>query len=410
MKFWSVARRDLKIHFTDFGAIFMSFILPVVIITIASYALSEFITGQSAGSPTVPVVVLDSSDTADRILEGLRASEGLFLEETYREGEETRVVDEAYARAMIEEGYRAAAIVIPEGFGDAVAGPGQGELVVLQNPGELVSPRLVRAVLLDLANRISALALAVDVTVAQVMEMTAGYADSRRVVREAKGRAEALWEEPAVTVRTEDIVPVQAPNFDPFKQYIPGLAVMFVLFNILGGGQSIFKDKAQGTLRRLLLAPVNKASILAGKLVPYFIVALSQLFLFFGFGHLVFGMDLGASIPGLVLLGVVLALTATSLCMLMASIATSENQLSSLSILVILVMSSLGGSWWPLEIVPDFMKTLAHVCTINAWALDGFKDLLWYGRGVRAILPECGVLLGMSVLFYGVGVMVFRFE
>lgn len=40
-------------------------------------------------------------------------------------------------------------------------------------------------------------------------------------------------------------------------------------------------------------------------------------------------------------------------------------------------MSSLGGSWWPLEIVPDFMRTLAHMLTINAWAMDALRS--FYG-------------------------------
>jgi ABC-2 type transport system permease protein len=109
-------------------------------------------------------------------------------------------------------------------------------------------------------------------------------------------------------------------------------------------------------------------------------------------------------------MAVAVAMAATSLSILMAAFVKTEAQLSGASLLVVLAMSSLGGSWWPLEIVPDFMRTLAHIVTINAWAMDGFKDVIWYGRGVSDILPEAGVLLLISSLAFGVGLTRFRFD
>ena len=94
----------------------------------------------------------------------------------------------------------------------------------------------------------------------------------------------------------------------------------------------------------------------------------------------------------------------------MATFVKTESQLSGVSLLVVLAMSSLGGSWWPLEIVPDFMKTLAHVITINAWAMDAFKDLLWYGGGIPDVLPEVGVLVLISLVVFALGLARFKFH
>jgi ABC-2 type transport system permease protein len=163
-----------------------------------------------------------------------------------------------------------------------------------------------------------------------------------------------------------------------------------------------------GTFRRLLMAPVTRTSILIGKLLPTFITVLLQMTVFFAFGHLVFGMELGQSLGGLALVGTAVALAATSMSILMATFVKTESQLSGVSLLVVLAMSSLGGSWWPLEIVPDFMRDLAHLITINAWAMDGFKDILWYGRGVVDVLPEVGVLALFSLVTFGVGLTRFK--
>jgi ABC-2 type transport system permease protein len=119
-------------------------------------------------------------------------------------------------------------------------------------------------------------------------------------------------------------------------------------------------------------------------------------------------MELGPSLAGLALVGAAVAMAATSLSILMAAFVKTEAQLSGVSLLVVLAMSSLGGSWWPLEIVPDFMRTLAHLITINAWAMDGFKDILWYGRGVVDVLPEVGVLVLFSLVTFSVGLVRFK--
>ena len=46
----------------------------------------------------------------------------------------------------------------------------------------------------------------------------------------------------------------------------------------------------------------------------------------------------------------------------------------------------------------------------TTWAMQGLLDLLLRGAGVVDILPEAGVLIGFAVLFFGIGVMRFRYE
>ncbi len=80
-----------------------------------------------------------------------------------------------------------------------------------------------------------------------------------------------------------------------------------------------------------------------------------------------------------------------------------------MSTMLVLTMSALGGSWWPLNIQPPFMQDLAHF-TITAWAMDGFYNLLYFDTGVSEIMKEVGVLLLMSVVFFGIATSRFKFE
>ncbi|MHB8142860.1 MAG: ABC transporter permease [Thermoleophilia bacterium] len=85
------------------------------------------------------------------------------------------------------------------------------------------------------------------------------------------------------------------------------------------------------------------------------------------------------------------------------------GQASAIGILTILLMSALGGSWWPLDIVPDFMQKLGHI-TINAWALDGIRGLILHGEGFSDILPQAGVLFIYGSVCFIIGIKMFRFR
>jgi len=76
---------------------------------------------------------------------------------------------------------------------------------------------------------------------------------------------------------------------------------------------------------------------------------------------------------------------------------------------VVLSIAALGGAWWPLDIVPDWMQVVGRFSPIS-WAMDGFHDIITRGLGVTAVLPEAGVLLAFTAVFLAVGVWRFRYE
>lgn len=409
MTAWWIAWKDLKIQFRDAGAVILLFLVPMVVITIASFALGGLFE-EGASAIKVPFVDADRSETSREVAAELEKVEGLILESTIKEREGDRPMTEEHARGLIEDGHRSVAIVIPPGFGQKMKAGGQTAFIVLQNPAERMNTTIVRGVLEAYATRLSANAVVLRVAGEDVLAATRGLISPEEIARRTVNLSDRLWKDPPVLVNATNVLQVAGRGVDPFKQNVPGYAVMFALFTMLSGGGAFLREKEMGTFRRLLMAPISRSGILFGKLLPTFITVLLQMSVFFAFGHLVFGMDLGQSPAGLAMMAVAVAMAATSLSILMAAFVKTEAQLSGASLLVVLAMSSLGGSWWPLEIVPDFMRTLAHIVTINAWAMDGFKDVIWYGRGVSDILPEAGVLLLISSLAFGVGLTRFRFD
>lgn len=98
-------------------------------------------------------------------------------------------------------------------------------------------------------------------------------------------------------------------------------------------------------------------------------------------------------------MGVCTAFSVGSFGMLLASICRTRAQLGALSTLVILIMSSIGGSMFPRFLMPESMQK-AGLLTINAWAIDGFQKVFWRDLPVQDLWPQVAVLMGIGVVFF----------
>jgi len=167
-------------------------------------------------------------------------------------------------------------------------------------------------------------------------------------------------------------------------------------------------ERQQGTLRRVLTTPTSKATFLLGTITGQVAMALIQMTLLVLFAVLAFKLNWGNP-PGVFLILTCSALAAAAIGTTMGTFIKSEGQAMGLSIMAGMLMGMLGGCWFPLELFPPVMQTIARIFP-TTWAMQGLLDLLLRGGGFMDILPEAGVLLGFAVLFFSVGVWRFRFE
>jgi ABC-2 type transport system permease protein len=152
--------------------------------------------------------------------------------------------------------------------------------------------------------------------------------------------------------------------------YAAAIGVMFLLFTASGAAGALLDEVESGTLDRVLSSRVTTTTLLLGKLTYNSLLAFSQLVLMFLWGWAVFKLDFWSHIPGFVVTGACTAFAVAAFGMLLASVCRTRAQLGALSTLVILVMSSIGGSMFPRFLMPEAMQK-AGLLTINAWAIDG---------------------------------------
>ena len=178
---------------------------------------------------------------------------------------------------------------------------------------------------------------------------------------------------------------------------VGGWAVMFLLFSIVGASISLFEEKQEGSLKRLLCSPVSRTQILWSKYIYTMLLGFFQLSVMFLFAWFVFDVDIFTNLGNLIIMIIFASAAAVSFGMIITAHTKSINQANGIATLIILIMSALGGSWFPIIFLPEWMQFIAKF-TITYWSVEGFLQVLWRNASFTEILYHIGALGLMAVL------------
>ncbi|HTL56417.1 MAG TPA: ABC transporter permease [Candidatus Limnocylindrales bacterium] len=368
MNLLRIALGDLKRVAKDRRAILWLLAMPLVM----AYVFGSALRG---GNPTtwIPVIVLDHHELA-----------GLFIDQLRAEGYWIELKDES-AQVDLKNKWPYG-IVIPVGFSEAIL---QGHSVRIPLVKGNAAPEKILEVQSRLLHAIvrftTALALA-DISHRSWNET------SKTALKEALARPQLL------TVTRQSHRTLRPPP-SGFSQSLPGMLVMFVFQMILTyGGVTLVNDRLGGQLRRLLATPVHPFEAYAAKVGARVVLAFLQGFVLLLCGAVMFRLPLGDHPLFLVPVVGCLGVAAGALSLLAGNLCKTEKQVILVAIFGAMVLSALGGCWWPIEIVPETFKTIAKL-TPSYWAMHGLQSVLYFGRSSEVLLFECPMLLGFAALF-----------
>jgi len=146
---------------------------------------------------------------------------------------------------------------------------------------------------------------------------------------------------------------------------------------------------------------VTMSQLLLGKLGYAALLGFLQLTVMFLWGAFAFQVELFRHLGGFLIMAVVTSLASAGLGLALAASCKTRAQLSSLTTLVVLVMSALGGSMVPRFIMPAFLQKVGFL-TFNAWAIDGFTKVFWREEPLSHLWPQVLVLLGAAAVLFAI--------
>jgi ABC-2 type transport system permease protein len=412
-KLLSIAINDLRVMFADRGMWLQIVAIPVVIAFFIGLANGGFGSGEPAPL-VVDVFDNDGGDLAAQFLTDLRTANGNLVlcpidnaDDSCKLGE--AALTEEIAQTRLNDGVTSAIIEIPAGF-STQALAGEPTEIIYRSKETLGQTSPVLSAVQAVTQRVSGAVVAAKVG-AGVFENSgldfkfADDADRAAFEKAVYDRATNIWAGLPPAVQYSESARQQTSGF---SQSIPGIATMYVMANVLVGAIILITERKQWTLQRLIMMPVSREQVIGGKMLARFVTGMIQYAVLFVFGFIL-GVRYGNSPLAIVLVMIVFTLCATAMSLLLATFVTTEQQAGVALNLAILTLAPLGGAWWPLEIMPQWMQVVGHISPI-AWAMEGFRAVIFHGGGLREVIVPSLVLLAITAVCFAFAVRRFKYE
>jgi ABC-2 type transport system permease protein len=423
----ALVRRDLLLFLADRRAVVVSLAVPIALASLIGFVFGGRGDREMARIDVV-VADLDRSEVSLAMTRGLAADPALAV----------RAAGPDEAREAVRRGKAAVAVVIPAGFGEAAGQAffGAGEkpaLPLLRDPSRAAEAGLVRGLLTQHAmeavssglldpqrargwaddglRRLDAspeMDAADRRALGKLLEGVRNYYGNQASGPGAGGRRRGGLSIP-FALAEEQVTARQGLPYDGYAHAFGGMAVQFVLFQALDGAVALLEQRRRGMWDRIRAAPVSRGTVLAARAFSGAILSLGVLAAVLAFGALFFGVRVRGSAAGFALVLLATAAMASAFGLLVAALGRTPEATRGLAIFAALVMTMLGGAWFPSFLFPRWMQS-ATLAVPTRWAMDGLDATTWRGLGLAQALGPAAALLGFAALFAVLAHLRFRWD
>jgi linearmycin/streptolysin S transport system permease protein len=384
-----IAGKDLKLRLRDRSAIVVGVIAPLGLAFIFNMILGGV--AEEGFVPVFAVADLDGGSVATGFTDVL---DQLDQDGTVEIAERPAVKDEAVQLA--EDGTVGAAFIIPAGFSTAVTSQQVATMEIVGNPDNPTTTEIARSI---------AQSFAAEVSTSQLAVATAVATASPAVVPSDIGRLAQAASEGIPQAVVVGGVETEKRELDLATFFAASMSVFFLFFTVSFGVNGLLEEQQQGTIRRLLAAPIRASTIVSGKALVSFALGIVSMTILVVMSSLLLGARWGnpVGVAILIICGVV---AATGMMMVVAAFAKTPEQAGNLQAILAVGLGMLGGIFFPGALGTGVLSVIAYVSP-HRWFLVGLTDLAG-GDDLLVIFPSVLGLLGFAGVSWALAMTKFR--
>jgi ABC-2 type transport system permease protein len=366
----AIVRTELTRIFRWRANIFFLLIMPMGLILLLGVAFGN-------SNARVGVYKQENGSLAAQLVKALDNQPGL---DTRSYG------SQASMEKAVERGYVSAGLVIPKSYDSSIQAGTPVALGYFARPDSL-APQVRFAV----ESAVSAQGS--DISAARVVQ-----AQSKSSLQSALQRVSSVKLKPPASVRLLDAAGSGAypASQGQFQHSASSQLLLFAFLSALTGSVWLIETRRLGVARRMLSTPSSVREILLGIVCGRWVITLLQSLAIILFSWIVFSVSWGDPLAtGAIVL--VFSLVAVGAGVLIGTLFSSDQQATSVGMIVGLVFAAIGGSMAPLDTFPKTMQTVAHI-TPHAWANQALDHVLTNGSGIGSVGVDLLVLCGYALV------------
>ena len=227
---------------------------------------------------------------------------------------------------------------------------------------------------------------------AYIQNITAGY--NIEIITTIAGKPMVVNSPPSIDIENSYWYNPQL-NYKNFM--VP--AVLVILVTMIGmflSGMNLVREKELGTIEQINVTPIKKYQFIAGKLIPFWILALVELAFGLTIGKFLFSIPILGSLWLLFSIAGLYLVVILGLGLFISTTANTQQQAMFVSFFIMLVCIMLSGVFTSVESMPDWAQ----------W-LNKLNPIYYFMRIVRMILLKGSVFTDIlsdvfSLLVYAV--------
>jgi ABC-2 type transport system permease protein len=200
------------------------------------------------------------------------------------------------------------------------------------------------------------------------------------------------------------------PNGNQKLYMIPGLIpILLQLQTLVLSALAIVREREQGTMEQLIVTPVKSWELMLGKIIPYLLVSVVNLFMLLWLGKLLFGVNVAGSYWGLIGLSLIFIVGSLGMGVLISNISQSQMQAIYLALFVVLMPAIiLSGMLFTRENMPAVTYWYSELLPVTQY-LEITRGIIVRGVALQTLWWSSTVpLIILSVIYFACSVLVFR--
>ncbi len=195
------------------------------------------------------------------------------------------------------------------------------------------------------------------------------------------------------------------PGLETPPVLVPALAGLVLAFvGTIATSLGVVRERQAGTIEQLAVMPFRPADVIAGKVLPYLVVALVDLAVVMVVSVTVFDVPFVGSVPLFVAGSLLFLLVTLGLGLLVSTVSENQGQAMQLSLMVTLPQVLLSGAIFPVASMAIGIRWIAYILPLT-WFVELARGIMLRGAGAGDLLLPFVALAGLAVVTFGLSVI-----
>ncbi len=190
---------------------------------------------------------------------------------------------------------------------------------------------------------------------------------------------------------------------------VPGLlALVLMVITLILTSLAVVKEKELGTMEQLIVTPLSTTDIIYGKLIPFAMIGVLDIFLIMAASRLIFGLEIEGSFLLLFAFSLLFLFNTLGLGLLVSTFSSNQQQAMMASVLfVMLPMIILSGFVFPVDNMPPPIRILTYAMPMRYY-LTIVRGIYLKGAGLAELWDEGLAMLGLGIIIISISLLRFR--